>query len=744
MIGCLLFYSNVWPLNRTKGIFQGFDLREYTYPYFDFIAEEVHQYHELPLWNPHQLSGFSIIGAGEVNLFYPPNWLIFILEPRKAVALNVILHGFIGMWGVAEMARRVGASRMGALLAGLLWGGSGLIGARISAGHYTILLPLAWMPWVLTAYLGAIRQGSWKAGLRAAMAMGVLLLAGHPQIALITSVSVLTVWGFEVFRQSSKCRFLNATRPLITMGAVSVLLAAIALLPVVETALVSERNAADRDGFEFADRYSLPANQLLTFVFPYMIGAHGIPGDANFVELFAYIGLLPLLALVVLLARPSDNLWLLLILSGLGLILSLAMDGGLLRLLIQVFPFLSMFRSAGRWLILPQIALACVAALFMTHLQTISYAERKHSLRKLVRVIPRISIGLFGFAFVMSWSRVINSDLVDAERLWISAQIVAKTALFLLFFELALLALRFSEIHLEQTLVLLIFISILDVWSVSLPLLKVGNTDTYNPFWSELKAVISPLTVGNERLMISQARYKTYTGATGLGYYDVTGYEQLSADSYSEWVNDTNLLALSNRLMGIGYVVRAEAYPDDLLDPEHGILNLVSAQPEIRLYVYKFRRPVPRAFLATGVVVEPNDEAVRGYYATNTHVDTSIVRVGKSSSCLRENIKGGQAEIVEYRPNRVRVKVDSEGPGVLFLSDRYAPGWRVTVDGISSEIYKANTEFRAICVPAGESDVLFSYQPLSLYLGGSISALAWLGTGIMFLVSYTRNIHSDC
>jgi uncharacterized membrane protein YfhO len=119
-----------------------------------------------------------------------------------------------------------------------------------------------------------------------------------------------------------------------------------------------------------------------------------------------------------------------------------------------------------------------------------------------------------------------------------------------------------------------------------------------------------------------------------------------------------------------------------------------------------------------------------------------VIRVDRPSPCLQENLKGGQVQLVDYRPNQVRLKVDSEGPGVLFLSDRYSPGWRVTVNGTSRDVFRANTEFRAVCVPEGESDVVFSYRPLSLYLGGGASILALLGTVITFLAPYIRKIHA--
>ena len=53
----------------------------------------------------------------------------------------------------------------------------------------------------------------------------------------------------------------------------------------------------------------------------------------------------------------------------------------------------------------------------------------------------------------------------------------------------------------------------------------------------------------------------------------------------------------------------------------------------------------------------------------------------------------GKVTVLEHDAQRVRISVNSEGPGVLVLSDTYYPGWRAWVDGHETDIFPANLLF---------------------------------------------------
>jgi hypothetical protein len=76
----------------------------------------------------------------------------------------------------------------------------------------------------------------------------------------------------------------------------------------------------------------------------------------------------------------------------------------------------------------------------------------------------------------------------------------------------------------------------------------------------------------------------------------------------------------------------------------------------------------------------------------------------------------------EYRPRRLSLTAVVERDGWLFVTDRWAPGWRATVDRKPVPIWGANAVFRAVRVHAGSNAVQFDYRPAGLPI---LLALSW-------------------
>jgi uncharacterized membrane protein YfhO len=79
--------------------------------------------------------------------------------------------------------------------------------------------------------------------------------------------------------------------------------------------------------------------------------------------------------------------------------------------------------------------------------------------------------------------------------------------------------------------------------------------------------------------------------------------------------------------------------------------------------------------------------------------------------------------VLQVDDTRVRLRVQSAAAAFLVLSDVHYPGWTATVDGVPTHIYRTNYILRGIQVPAGDHSVVFTFRPLSVYLGWAISAL---------------------
>ena len=66
-----------------------------------------------------------------------------------------------------------------------------------------------------------------------------------------------------------------------------------------------------------------------------------------------------------------------------------------------------------------------------------------------------------------------------------------------------------------------------------------------------------------------------------------------------------------------------------------------------------------------------------------------------------------------FGANGLRLAVDNplKSPAILFYSDAWHKNWTASVDGASAPVYAANIGFKAVEIPAGVSQVEFSYRP---------------------------------
>ena len=116
-------------------------------------------------------------------------------------------------------------------------------------------------------------------------------------------------------------------------------------------------------------------------------------------------------------------------------------------------------------------------------------------------------------------------------------------------------------------------------------------------------------------------------------------------------------------------------------------------------------------------------------------VDANGYKKMKASGLFSENgsnfsvlpLKWSDAEkvsIKKYTADEISLAVESKG-GLLILSDLYYPGWNVKVNGKDEDILQVFGVLRGVPIKSGRSDVLFTYRPVSLYIGMIISAVTF-------------------
>jgi hypothetical protein len=104
----------------------------------------------------------------------------------------------------------------------------------------------------------------------------------------------------------------------------------------------------------------------------------------------------------------------------------------------------------------------------------------------------------------------------------------------------------------------------------------------------------------------------------------------------------------------------------------------------------------------------------------------SVVLAGEGEDLPLRHTEG-TSTITTYTATRVALSVNAPESGYLVLTDAYYPGWVATVNGVPTPVERANVMFRAVRVPAGQSEVVFEYRPAWLPAILVVGGVAWLG-----------------
>jgi len=167
---------------------------------------------------------------------------------------------------------------------------------------------------------------------------------------------------------------------------------------------------------------------------------------------------------------------------------------------------------------------------------------------------------------------------------------------------------------------------------------------------------------------------------------------------------------------------------NSIQDPRVELQASFQTSSSLPLRVYRLRECSPRAYFVRGVErVRTHQEALLRFLDPKFPYRETVILEEPGASTTSGGAGTADVRITRYENRRVVCSVDAKEAGYLVLLDSYYPGWRAVVDGTRTEILRANYAFRAIPIAAGIHEVVFSYRPLSFYLGLGLSCLAFGG-----------------
>jgi O-antigen/teichoic acid export membrane protein len=272
------------------------DLILQNYAWKRFIVQSV-QARQLPLWNPYLFAGSPFLAAGHHSALYPLSAIFYALPLWRAFGIFAVIQlGLAGVFMYA-LARVLGISRLGALVAGMTFELSGFF--VVGVVHPMIIAAAAWLPLILAAielivqqrpFLGRPATIPWV--LLGATAFGLSALAGHAEVlyfSLLVS-AFYTFWRLvhhfasSQFSKTDRSGFSVLARPagwILVMVVLGLGLGAIQLVPSAE--LVNNSFREGRASLGEIRGWAYPVRRVLTFLVPNFFGN---PAHRDYVDLF--------------------------------------------------------------------------------------------------------------------------------------------------------------------------------------------------------------------------------------------------------------------------------------------------------------------------------------------------------------------------------------------------------------------------------------------------------------------------
>lgn len=753
-------------------------LQQYA-PWRKFYAETLRQ-GELPLWNPYMFCGTSFVGNGMSAIFYPPNLLFAALPVKVAFGwvawLHLVLAGLF-MFGFLRQFLPPLAALTGSIV-------FQLYGFFIAWLAY---LPLPCTAIWLPAALGALekaweskergseagRGASWVWMALAAGALGMALLAGHPQVGFYV------LWAFGVY-VVLKAAFLGLSgakdgwRALAIGGLLlvaGIFVGAPQLLPLLEMARVSFRSASE--ALAAAALNQLPLDQFIRLFVPsffgdWRSGTHFLWDFArfNFVERTGYPGVIAfLLAFVGLTAlRTQDRgqgagererrwQWL----AWVGVVFALV---GLFAASVPIvhrfmavgLPLTQAFVGISRALFLFDFGIALLSAIGVAQLAQQKVERLPLTIllgTALLLMAGCVSYGIMRHAATAFHPLLRDFTLAQLSR-WLAFTAIGVLLLWLLA--------RFPPLPSALRSLLLALCPLLvavDLLSFAWGQHPEGERDAF--FFATPSIRWLQQHLGSQRFVaVGTDAIKHWTPSNTLmafGLRDAQGSDSLMTIRIfrflQTWDKNSPLhLAFAVRnfdsplldLMAVRYIVAAEP----LSASERKSLRLVHAGD---LWVYENPDALPRAFVIhKWRWVKTAEEALRLIASPQFRPQQWAVLEGarsidEKSSSLSEASAKRKAPQVQLREgiNLVRCEVMLPQAGALLLADGVYPGWRAFVSrekrAWSTEqgaregwravpIFVADYAFRAVLLPKGRWQVVWVYFPSSVIVGLFLCLLA--------------------
>lgn len=775
--------------------FNGKSLFAYDTVSFKAMSNEMAQYSketgETALWSPNPfggMPGYMISSPMEVaQLDEIPRQLRYIIWPSS--------HFLFLLFGTYLLAFILVKNKWAGLLAAVAYGLTTYIPIILAAGHNSKFITMAFSPWLILAFVYALRRPGVLSSFLFAIALAINLRAGHIQITYYVAF-VLAIWwlveAYSAYRSNTFKSFGLSTGWLAVGSVLGIIMVAQPFLSNFEYKAHTIRGASpggDVGGlsWEYAMNWSQGVGELVTLVISNAYGgaaAYWGPkpptGGPHYVG-----GIVFLLAMFAGFSVKKPEVRALLIAAFVMTLFALGHHFELLnRFMFNHFPLFSSFRVPETWLSIVALVLALLAAYGLTH----AIETLKEQQVGLSPVFKAIGAGLvvmlvlltmknvfFEFErpadrplFMQQVARQNNVDVNDPQvaaavdralvqikedRVNQYSDDAIRTILMLLAAGVVLFLFQKGTISAAIACFLIVGLVTYDLGDVGKRYFTEDRmTDESNVDELVAEYGFDTYLINKKKELGGNGHFRVLSlegnivevARPAYHYETLSGYHGAKLRLYQDYIEnilfESNSLPNSNGLdlLNTKYIVaRGGGLPGS---------RVVFQDETTGMYVMERSNALPRAYFVgdTEVITSSEDTWARIQSPDFNLAETALLPADIDISTTPiDSASTATAVLQSHTPHEIVWQVNTDESRLLVVSEIYYPdGWKAYLDDVEIPIHRVNYLVRGVEISAGEHELVMRFDPTSYKLGYWLtfgSTLLVYGTVILLLgMGYVR------
>ncbi len=731
-----------------SGKVMGTDAIELNIPQMAFY-KQVLQNGGTPFWNPNVAVGFPNFISIQGFPYSPVNWLLFAFSPITAHYIGITLTIALALFFGALFLRELGISIWGSLIGSLAY-----VAGNIHFDRDVVLATAVMIQvidfWVLMKiYKAPDFRFSLKYYVFGALTVGYgwLMTSYFPTLYIFTGLVAFALFlgSQSVDRKAALKKLFLA---LFIVFAIGTIIGLLQLVPTYVLTQFSQRSGGF--GAEALQGYSINWYELSHFFF--LTPRRGL-------DAYLFIGIAPLIYLIFSFwnKKPMAEFfrWFFLI------VLLISIKHSPLFWLLAQLPIFDLFQGAARFMLVGMLGAGVSVGFGFDYLANLIAENKTSEIRKKFMVLATAIAALLLLVWKLYPESVLLSValsfgallLIAAPLLFNQWKIFLPTMILLAVIEFVIIFYNFNQTitfdkesyksgppvveYLQKNTGRLLPIFV-DDWD-DVFFYNYLSPRTPNPEWEE-----NPQGLVNFKYKTLYPNYHLLHGIANLEVNEpllnvavgrlmaLVGPRQLVASGGEEKLDKLHatlgkvdnsarakLIILLDRsalldFLGIRYLLSMvdlrsveNNWPNLQLVGTYGISLADDAPRNLPVGLYESKTVKPLAYFAQRPIFKSDESEIYQLFKGGNFRDIYV----QCADCGQTSFDGlGKVNIGEEKAGIAKVSTNSPKEQFLVFTQNYLPGWRAFVDGQEVEMYKVNTVFPGIFVPAGEHKVEFRYD----------------------------------